>query len=200
MWNEKYSAEHYIFGTKPNDFLAQNFNVFTERNILCLAEGEGRNAVFLAKQGYTVTAVDASLAGLDKARKLAAENDVTVEFIHDDMEKYDLGNEKWDGIVSIFFHIPGNIRRELHRKVVVGLKNGGVMLLEAYTPEQQKYGTGGPPTADSTMAADLMMTAELLTQELKGLQFSHILELEREVVEGTDHSGTAAVVQVIASK
>ncbi|MCH8956696.1 class I SAM-dependent methyltransferase [candidate division KSB1 bacterium] len=200
MWNEKYSAEHYIFGTKPNDFLAQNFNVFPEGNILCLAEGEGRNAVFLAKQGYTVTAVDASLAGLDKARKLAAENNVTVEFIHDDMEKYDLGNEKWDGIVSIFFHIPGNIRRELHRKVVVGLKNGGVMLLEAYTPEQQKHGTGGPPTADSTMAADLMMTAELLTQELKGLQFSHILELEREVVEGTDHSGTAAVVQVIASK
>lgn len=200
MWNEKYSAEHYIFGTKPNDFLAQNFNVFPEGNILCLAEGEGRNAVFLAKQGYTVTAVDASLAGLDKARMLAAENNVTVEFIHDDMEKYDLGNEKWDGIVSIFFHIPGNIRRELHRKVVVGLKNGGVMLLEAYTPEQQKHGTGGPPTADSTMAADLMMTAELLTQELEGLQFSHILELEREVVEGTDHSGTAAVVQVIASK
>lgn len=200
MWNEKYSAAHYIFGTKPNEFLAQNFNVFPEGNILCLAEGEGRNAVFLAKQGYTVTAVDASLAGLDKARKLAAENNVTVEFIHDDMEKYDLGNEKWDGIVSIFFHIPGNIRRELHRKVVVGLKNGGVMLLEAYTPEQHKHGTGGPPTADSTMAADLMMTAELLTQELEGLQFSHILELEREVVEGTDHSGTAAVVQVIASK
>lgn len=163
-------------------------------NILCLAEGEGRNAVFLARQGYSVTAVDASSAGLKKAQKLAEENGVQVELIHQDLADFDLGSEQWDGMVSIFCHLPPLIRRNLHRKLVAGLKNNGVLLLEAYTPEQLLHGTGGPATAEMTM------TAELLSEELAGLNFSRLDELEREVVEGTHHTGMGAVVQAIASK
>ncbi len=194
MWDEKYSAPDYIYGTKPNDFLAQNFNLLPKGNILCLAEGEGRNAVFLAKQGYSVTAVDGSAIGLKKAQRLTEDNNVSIEFIHADLADYELGEQKWDGIVSIFCHLPVNIRQNLHQKVVTSLKHNGVMLLEAYTPEQLKHGTGGPPIADLTM------TTAQLTEELKGLHFSLIQELEREVVEGTHHTGTGAVIQVIALK
>ncbi|WP_019555888.1 class I SAM-dependent methyltransferase [Thiomicrorhabdus arctica] len=194
MWDEKYSAPNYIYGTKPNEFLTQNFNLLPKGKILCLAEGEGRNAVFLAKQGYSVTAVDGSAVGLQKARKWAEENQVSIEFIHADLADYELGEAKWDGIVSIFCHLPVNIRRALHQKVVTSLKQDGVMLLEAYTPDQLNYKTGGPTTADMTM------NTVQLTEELNGLQFTLIQEIERDVVEGTHHTGTGAVIQVIAKK
>ena len=194
MWDEKYGAEHYIFGTEPNEFLKKNIEASPRGDVLCLAEGEGRNAIFLARRGYTVTAVDSSSVGLNKARKLAIENEVSVKFIHANLESYDLGQEKWSGIVSIFCHLPPTTRMELHRRIVAGLEAGGALLLEAYTPEQLKHGTGGPPSAD------LMMTAANLRKELEGLQFSHLVEIEREVLEGSHHSGIGAVVQAIAIK
>jgi 2-polyprenyl-3-methyl-5-hydroxy-6-metoxy-1,4-benzoquinol methylase len=126
MWDERYSAEEYAYGTTPNKFLEENFNCIPKGKVLSLAEGEGRNAVFLAKQGYSVTAVDASLVGLNKARRLAEENGVVVEFIHADLADYDLGENKWDGIVSIFCPLPSSLRRELYKKVIAGLKRTGV--------------------------------------------------------------------------
>lgn len=194
MWDEKYSADKYAFGTKPNEFLEANVHSLPKGNILSLAEGEGRNAVFLAKQGYAVTAVDSSLVGLNKGRKLAEENGVTVEFIHADLAEYVLGEHQWDGIVSIFCPLPPSLRKALYKKVEVGLKKNGVFLLEAYTPEQLKHGTGGGNSAE------LMQSKESLTLELPNLNFTHLLELEREVIEGIYHTGMAAVVQAIASK
>lgn len=193
MWDERYSAKHYIYGTSPNDFLRENVASIPKGKVLCLAEGEGRNAVFLAKQGYSVTAVDASIIGLEKARKLAEDNNVNIEFIHANLEEFDIGVDKWEGIVSIFCHLPEDIRKKLHKKIVAGLKVNGVLLLEAYTPDQLKHGTGGPPSED------LMMSETILTQELAGLKFSHLAEIEREIIEGTHHSGIGAVVQVIGS-
>ncbi len=194
MWDERFSAAEYIYGTDPNDFLRENFHHLPKGEVLSLAEGEGRNAVFLAKQGYAVTAVDGSLVGLNKARKLAQENGVAVEFIHADLAEYDIGENRWDGIVSIFCPVPSSMRMELHRKVVAGLKPNGVLLLEAYTPDQLKHGTGGGKSAD------LMMTKESLSLELADLNFTHLAELERNVLEGTYHTGIGAVVQAIASK
>ena len=194
MWDERYSAEHYIYGTEPNAFLQQNISALRTGKILCLAEGEGRNAVYLAKQGYSVTAVDASLVGLEKAKKLAEKNQVVIDYIHHDLRDFEIGEAQWDGIVSIFCHLPAAVRRNVHKKVVKGLRPNGVLLLEAYTPAQLQHGTGGPATAEMTM------TAELIAEELAGLHFSHLVELEREVVEGTHHTGTGAVVQAIATK
>lgn len=194
MWDERYSAEEYVYGTAPNKFLEENVNFIPKGKVLSLAEGEGRNAVFLAKQGYSVTAVDASLVGLEKARKLAKDNGVVIEFIHADLEEYDIGENRWDGIVSIFCPVPSVLRKELHKKVVAGLKQNGVLLLEAYTPNQLRYGTGGGSSEDS------MMSKESLSLELADLKFSHLIELERDVVEGIYHTGLGAVVQAIASK
>lgn len=194
MWDERYSAEGYAYGTKPNKFLEENVNSIPRGRVLSLAEGEGRNAVFLAKQGYSVTAVDASLVGLSKARRLAEENGVVVEFIHADLADYDLGENKWDGVVSIFSPLPSSLRKQLHKKVEAGLRRGGVFLLEAYTPDQLKYGTGGGNSVD------LMQSIKSLSLELAGLKFKHLIELERDVIEGIYHTGIGAVVQAIASR
>lgn len=194
MWDQRYSAAEYVYGTKPNNFLEANFSSIPKGKVLSLAEGEGRNAVFLAKQGYSVTAVDASLVGLNKARKLAEENGVVIEFIQADLADYDLGENQWDGIVSIFCPLPSSVRKHLYKKVEAGLKPKGVFLLEAYTPEQLKHGTGGGNSVD------VMQSKESLSIELAGLKFQHLIELEREIIEGIYHTGIGAVVQAIALK
>ena len=194
MWDERYGTEEYAYGKTPNKFLEENYHVIPKGKVLSLAEGEGRNAVFLAKQGYSVTAVDASQVGLNKAKKLADENGVSLEFIHADLAEFVIGENEWEGIVSIFCPLPSARRKELHKKVVAGLKPHGVFLVEAYTPDQLKYGTGGGSSADS------MTSKESLLRELQGLKFIHLIELERNVVEGTYHTGLGAVVQAIALK
>jgi 2-polyprenyl-3-methyl-5-hydroxy-6-metoxy-1,4-benzoquinol methylase len=193
-WDERYSEDEYLFGTIPNSFLAEHFKSIPKGDVLCLADGEGRNSVFLAKQGYHVTAVDMSIIGINKAKKLAEENEVSIDFIHSNIKDYPIAENRWHGIVSIFFHIPVELREYLHRCVVNGLKNNGVFLLEAYTPNQLKHGTGGPSVVE------ILMTKEPLKQELKGLTFSHLAEIEREVQEGSAHAGWSSVVQVVANK
>lgn len=162
--------------------------------VLSLAEGEGRNAVYLAGLGHAVTAVDQSAVGLEKARRLAAARGVTIETDAADLAEYAVAPDAWDGVVSVFCHVPAPVRRRLYRSVAAGLKPGGVLILEAYRPAQLRFKTGGPPTAD------LLPTLHDLKNELAGLDFLHAVETERDVVEGTFHTGRAAVVQVVARK
>jgi SAM-dependent methyltransferase len=203
MWDERYSDDEYVYGTLPNSFLASvidqipcnhNHNHSHLGRVLNLAEGEGRNAVFLAEHGCVVTAVDASRVGLSKAEKLAKARGVVIKVIHSDLAHLDIKEESWDAIVSIFCHVPSQLRKELHRKVVKGLRPGGVLVLEAYTPSQLALKTGGPQDVDMTM------TLAQLETELAGLHFDHAVELEREVVEGKFHTGKGAVVQLVAHK
>lgn len=194
MWDERYSADEYIYGTEPNEFLAGVASQIPGNKVLCLAEGEGRNAVYLAGLGYDVTAVDASSVGLKKAQRLARERGVKISTIVSDLGEFEIEPDGWDGIVSIFCHVPPAIREPLHRKVVAGLRSGGMLVLEAYRPKQIEYGTGGPPVPELTM------TLEGLRQELSGLEFKHAEELDRDVTEGLFHTGIGAVVQVVAIK
>jgi SAM-dependent methyltransferase len=193
-WEQRYGVEHYLFGTEPNDFLRDSVAQLPRGAALCLAEGEGRNAVFLAEQGYAVHSVDLTAAGVAKTRKLAHDRGVTVHAETGDLATYDLGTARWDLIVSIFAHIDPEARRHLHRRVTAALKPGGVFLLEAYRPEQVGRGTGGPPTTATTM------TLDALTDELAGLELVHAAELDRPVIEGPGHTGVGAVVQVIARR
>lgn len=194
-WDERYQAGGYYYGAEPNDFLREYYGQIARGGeVLCLAEGEGRNAVFLAAQGYAVVAVDQSAVGLRKAERLAALKGVRITTIQADLAEYRIEPDRWDGIVSIWCHLPRSLRAELHRQVVVGLRHGGVLLLESYTPEQLRYGTGGPPTID------LLAKLSDLRHELDGLTFSHAVECERVVTEGYGHSGLSAVVQVIARR
>jgi SAM-dependent methyltransferase len=194
MWDQRYSSEEYIYGKDPNEFLANAVGKIPKGKVLCVAEGEGRNAVFLAEHDYEVVAVDSSAVGLEKARKLAQERGVRIETIVCDLAHFDIEPESLDGVVSIFAHTPPQVRKELHRKIVNGLRPGGVLILEAYRPDQLKYKTGGPPSAD------MMMTLEGLEEELKGLNIDYGVELDRDVVEGKFHTGKGAVVQIIGVK
>jgi SAM-dependent methyltransferase len=195
MWDERYNRDEYVYGTEPNDFLEEMAGRLPEGGrVLCLCEGEGRNAVWLAKRGFRVTGIDASAVGLSKAARLAAEQGVTIETIHADLADAELGKECWDGVVSIFCHLPPDLRRKVHQRAVLALKPGGVFLLEAYTPGQLELGTGGPSRAE------MMMDLVGLSDELAGLQIEHGVELERDVTEGRLHAGTGAVVQFIARK
>lgn len=198
MWDERYSEEGFAYGTEPNDFLkAEYFRISGGGRVLCLAEGEGRNAVFLAEQGYAVTAVDQSAVGLRKASALASERGVKLATVVADLADFDLGEEAWDGIVSISAHLPARIRQDLHARAVKALKPNGVMILEAYTLEQLEMdGVGGPPPSQ----IDYFMSLEELRAELDGLDFIIGTETERVMSEGRYHQGPSAVVQVVAFK
>ena len=192
MWDERYATDEYLYGTEANTFLTSVIDSIPPGRVLCLAEGEGRNAVWLAEQGRSVTAVDASPVGLAKARQLAAARGVHIDAVVADLADYPIPADHWDAIVSIFCHIRPDLRLDLHRRSVRGLRPGGVFVLEAYTPAQLRYRTGGPPHEA------MLMTLAGLRQELAGLDFVHAVECEREVVEGRLHHGLGAVVQVVA--
>ena len=194
MWDKRYSDPNFIFGTAPNDFLKQYAGRIPKGRVLSLAEGEGRNAVHLAALGYEVTGVDSSAIGLEKAQRLAAERSVKITTIVSDLAQFSIKPNSWDGVVSIFCHLPSALRADVHRRVVAGLRPGGCILLEAYTPKQLAFKTGGPQNADN------MPDLESLQRELAGLRFEHAVELERDVIEGGGHTGRAAVVQVLAFK
>ena len=196
MWDQRYNNEEFAYGTEPNDFLKSEFAQIPKGGkVLCLAEGEGRNAVFLAKQGYEVTAVDQSPVGLVKATKFAAQNGVEISTVVADLNDYDLGENCWDGIVSIAAHVPPALRQKLHKQVVKALTDKGVFLLEAYTEKQLKMdGVGGPPNKE------LLMSLNELKEELSGLEFVIGQEVERHISEGQYHQGESAVVQVVARK
>jgi len=194
MWDERYAADDYFYGTDPNDFLAEFAHHLPAGPVLCLAEGEGRNAVFLAGRGHAVTAIDSAAEGRNKALRLAAERGVEIDYRVGDLAHFDPGEQQWAGIVSIFAHMPPPLRKALHARLPAALRPGGVLLLEAYTPEQLAHGSGGPPVIE------LMMDADTLREELPGLEIIALQEIEREVNEGRGHTGTGAVVQLIARR
>ncbi len=198
MWNSRYSEPGFAYGLEPNDFLRNEWSrIAPGGKVLCLAEGEGRNAVFLAKQGYDVTAVDLSLVGLKKAEQLAKEQGVSISTEHADLAGYDLGNEEWDGIVSIFAHVPPAVRFKLHNQMGDALKPGGYLILEAFTIRQlEMKGVGGPPEA----MKDFFMALPELQKELAALRLLHAEELDRDISEGPCHQGPSAVVQILGYK
>lgn len=191
-WDERYSRDGWLFGTEPNDFLKAEAHRIPDGEVLCLGEGEGRNSVFLAEMGYEVVGVDRSQVGLDKAQALARDRGVFVETVVSNIEDFDLKEGEWEGIVSIFFHLPPELRRRVHASVAKGLAPGGILILEAYTPAQLKLGTGGPPDPEK------LMTLSGLREELAGLDFVVAREVERDIKEGEMHRGVGAVVQIVA--
>lgn len=192
MWDERYSQPGFAYGTEPNEFLAEVASQIPAGPVLSLGEGEGRNAAFLAGLGHRVVAVDQSEVGLAKAKRLAADRGLTIETVGADLSRYPVEPGAWAGIVSIFCHLPKQIRVPLYTELVRGLRPGGVLVMEAYTPNQIGRGTGGPSDPD------MLLSLATLTEELAGLEFVHARELEREVHEGSYHTGVASVVQVVA--
>lgn len=193
MWNERYSSSEFAYGTEPNSFLMQNAKLLTSP-VLSLAEGEGRNAVFLASLGLDVLGVDASDVGLAKAQKLAESRGLTIQTEVADLAAYEPPENYFGSVISISAHLPGSARNRLYPLVERSLKPGGIILLESYTKSQLSRNTGGPKDPD------LLLDLAELKQQFPNCELILGQEIEREVVEGKFHTGLAHVVQFIARK
>ena len=194
MWDERFSGLEYVYGTEPNDFLVSVASKIPQGKILCLADGEGRNGTYLATLGYDVVTVDASSVGLAKAQKLAQEKQVEIITIHADLADFVIEPQAWDGIVSIFCHLPPDLRAKVYSQAVQGLKPNGVFVLESFAPEQLQYNTGGPKNID------MLPALSTLQQELTGLDWEIARSVERDLDEGRYHDGKAAVIQILGRK
>ena len=193
MWNQRYGGDGFAYGTEPNSFLSENAKLLTGP-VLSLAEGEGRNAVFLASLGLDVLGVDGSEVGLAKAQKLADSKGVAIKTEVADLAMYQPPANRFGSVVSISAHLPSEVRRRLYRFVEQCLKPGGIILLEAYSKSQLSRDSGGPKVPD------MLMTVEDIEKEFPNCQPILCQEIEREVVEGEFHTGLASVVQFIGKK
>jgi SAM-dependent methyltransferase len=192
FWDDRYRADEYAYGREPNGFLRAEAHRIAPGRVLCLAEGEGRNAVFLAGLGHGVTAVDFSAEGLRKAERLAREQNVDIATVHADLTTYEPEIDAFAGVVAIFAHLPPAVRKRVHGWIPRALRLGGVYILEAYTPAQLGFNTGGPRDPA------LLMTLAGLKEELAPLTIDVGREVEREIHEGAFHGGPSATVQLVA--
>jgi len=205
FWNERYGKGEFAYGKLPHNFL----NEFIEKHYLlpisgeklerplkalCICDGEGRNSIYLARKGFEVTAMDFSEVGMTKLTSWATEENLPIEAIVCDLATFEFGEQKWDLVVSIFAHVPPDIRKQAHEKIIPSLRPNGVFLFVAYHPSNIGRGTGGP------QAAPLCATMEQIAAEINLSAMVTLLveELEEVVDEGPFHTGLAAVTRVVA--
>lgn len=191
LWNDRYQAARFLYGTEANTFLVENVHLLQDP-VLSLAEGEGRNAVFMAQQGLQVLGVDYSAVGLEKAQALAKSHGVVITTQVADLVDYQPEENYFGSVVSISAHLPSSIRERLYPLIEKSLKPNGIVLLEAYSENQLSKSTGGPKDID------MLMSVEKLHKEFPNLRPVLIREIDREVNEGEGHTGMASVVQYIA--
>jgi SAM-dependent methyltransferase len=195
-WNERFGAPDYVFGTAPNAFLAANAARLKPRlRALCVADGEGRNSVWLAEQGLEVTAFDFSPVGVAKARKLAASRGVSVHYEVAGVYEWSWPQAAFDAIAAIFVQFADPpMRAFMFERMARALKPGGVLLIEGYTPGQLRFGTGGPKQVEQ------LYTEKLLREAFAGFEVLELREYEAELDEGSRHRGMSAVIDFVARK
>jgi 2-polyprenyl-3-methyl-5-hydroxy-6-metoxy-1,4-benzoquinol methylase len=196
FWDERYATDDYIFGTAPNVFLASQVGlIHPGMQALAIADGEGRNGVWLAERGVQVHAVDVSPVALKKAHKLAAERSVSLNFEQLDVLAWDWPENVYDLVVAIFIQFAPPPERE---RIIAGirraLKPGGLLILQGYTPKQVEFATGGPGNVAN------MYTAELLREWFGDWKISLLHEHESFISEGSHHHGLSALIDLVAQK
>ncbi|TRY18788.1 class I SAM-dependent methyltransferase [Tessaracoccus rhinocerotis] len=197
FWDDRYSHPNYVFGYRTNDFLAANARFLRPGSrVLCLGDGEGRNGVHLAKLGHDVVSLDQSGVGLAKAEQLAADSGVRIETWQVDLADWvdhPAPERSWDAIVSIFCHLPSELRRRVCQTSTAQTRPGGMLLLEAYSPAQVALGTGGPKDPDK------LLTRQDVLADWQGWRLDVRL-VERRIFEGMGHQGLSSVVQVLGKR
>jgi cyclopropane fatty-acyl-phospholipid synthase-like methyltransferase len=196
VWNERYAGDEYHFGTEPNAFLVSQQNLFRPgMSCLAVADGEGRNGVWLAQQGLDVLSVDSSPVAQEKAKKLAQQRGVKVKFEQVDLLQWDWGKERFDVVVAIFIQFVTSPQREqMFAAIKRCLKPGGLILLQGYTPRQIEFGTGGPSQVEN------LYTGDMLRREFADMGILHLREHDDIIREGAGHSGMSALIDMVARK
>lgn len=194
-WNERFAVAEYVYGTEPNDWFRDQIAHLPKGKILLPAEGEGRNAVFAAKEGWAVFAFDLSEAGQQKALQLAEKSGVRIQYDIADIQEYALDEKgPWDVIGLFYAHFPPDYRAETHRRIAQALRPGGYLILEAFNPEQLGRSSGGPKNLDMLYTLDMMLhdfsDLTVVRAELASVQLH----------EGAGHEGMAEVVRLLLQK
>lgn len=196
FWNERFSGAEYLFGTEPNAFLAsQRDRLKAGMNALAIADGEGRNGVFLARLGLDVLATDFSPVALEKAQRLAGEVGVPLKTECVDLMNWDWGAPRFDVVAAIFVQFTGPAERaRMFASIKHVLKPGGLLLLEGYRPKQLEYGTGGPSEVEN------LYTRALLEGEFADMEILSLSEYDADLSEGDRHKGMSALIDLVAQK
>jgi SAM-dependent methyltransferase len=189
-WDQRYAVGEYWYGVAPNEWLVSCArHIMPRGRVLSLGEGEGRNAVWLAAQGFAVQGVDGSPVAVAKAERLAAERGVGIEMRAADLAAFEPAVSAYDAVVLVFLHLPPTIRRQVHARAEAALTPGGLVILEAFTPAQLSLTSGGP------RERDLLYEADLLRADFPGIDWDTLEVTTSELHEGRGHEGPASVVR-----
>lgn len=194
IWNERYSKEEYVYGEEPNVFFAAQLNKMQNGIIILPCEGEGRNAVYAAAQGWIVKAFDSSDAGKTKAIQLAVKKGVTIEYEIADAVFVNYPENSVEAVAFIYAHFPPAIRKQIHHKAVSWLKPGGKIIVEAFNPAQLQNTSGGPKDVS------MLYTEEILRGDFQELNIELIETLQTTLQEGKYHQGKADIIRFVGSK
>jgi len=197
FWNERFDKEEFIFGKEPNEYLTLQTRRYLKpkSKVLCIADGEGRNGVWLAKQGMQVVGFDASDIALAKAKQFAKDNQVEIEYSFSDTDSFDWQVNTYDAVIGIFIQFADpQMRARIFQKTYAALRPGGIFILQGYTPKQLEYKTGGPSLIEH-------LYTEVMIRELtKEFEILDLCCYEKELNEGARHAGMSALLGLVAKK
>jgi SAM-dependent methyltransferase len=196
QWDARFANDFYWFGTDPNPFVAAQAKRLTPgQKVLTIADGEGRNGVYLARQGLAVTSVDFAPLGVEKSKRLAAQHGVALEFVCADLATWDWGKPRFDAVVGILFQFAAPpFRKQIFRHMQDVLLPGGLVMIQGYRPEQLAYGTGGPPMVEN------LYTEAMLRTDFADMEILHLEAYDREQPEGMRNKGLCALIDLVAKK
>jgi D-arabinose 1-dehydrogenase-like Zn-dependent alcohol dehydrogenase len=195
FWDERYTEEELAYGDAPNVFFAEELNKIEKPGKLLLPmEGQGRNAVYAAKLGWDVIAFDFSEAAKESALELARKHEVTITYYVSSMEDFRPGTEEYDVVALIYAHLPENIRKESHQKLVNALKKNGTFIVEGFEKKQLNYNSGGPKNEA------MLYSLDMISNDFDNIEMCTCEEKIVELKEGKYHVGEAAVVRFVGKK
>jgi cyclopropane fatty-acyl-phospholipid synthase-like methyltransferase len=197
FWNKRFDTPDYIFGRAPSEYLETQAKRYLKKGdtVLCVADGEGRNSVWLAKQGMQVDAFDLSEVALKKAIALAREEEVQVQFTLASSDTWDWLPNQYDAVVGIFIQFADPVMRtRLFAQMVSTLKPGGVLIIQGYTPKQLEFKTGGPSILEH------LYTEDMIRDLIDDLEIIDLCVYEKSLSEGPKHTGMSALLGLVARK
>ncbi|QWE29785.1 bifunctional 2-polyprenyl-6-hydroxyphenol methylase/3-demethylubiquinol 3-O-methyltransferase UbiG [Polynucleobacter sp. Adler-ghost] len=197
FWNERFDKKEFIFGKEPNEYLVEQASRYLEPNssVLCIADGEGRNGVWLAKQGMRVTGFDVSDIALAKANQFATDSEVNIQYSLCDTDSFDWQANLYDAVIGIFIQFADpEMRTRIFKQIHQTLKLGGLFILQGYTPKQLQYKTGGPSLIEH------LYTEEMIRELSQGYEILDLQCYEKELSEGARHAGMSALLGMVAKK
>ena len=197
FWNERFDKEEFIFGKNPNEYLVEQTKLYLKPGdkVLCIADGEGRNGVWLAKQGMQVVGFDVSDIALAKAKRFAQENQVNIDYSLCDSDGFSWGTNAYDAVIGIFIQFADPaMRARIFQQTYGALRPGGIFILQGYTPKQLEYKTGGPSLIEH------LYTDEMIRDLANDFQILDLCCYEKELSEGARHTGMSALLGLVAKK